>query len=449
MDDEDRLQLTLAGEALLSGENPLPLLRKQVINFQFPAAWCYKGPSAVHPRFKVHPFVFILRLLADRRLGNYLTEKEDVAKIVICYAENNSDECLDSVVDRIIRLRQYGDSSLEHNYVEKFRSSRSKHSSLSKLFDNHSDIANTMRNWLAYCQLISVESGVWRLNPSATDIIAGILHNPPDFIPYPGNEEQFQRRYGLDLKRTKDLRDLTKSRTITAQMIDETNLRLAFLEIAARQIVTTVSPDLIRRVAEEAGVDYAKSERFLRREYPTGGVGLFMSEYAEMAMQSRERATDFEIATASIFSDVFGFKTKHIGAKGLVPDIYIESSSENFCGIIDNKAYRDGYSISNDHYNKMVYDYIPNVHNYCGSEHAHPLQFFTYIAAEYKPTVSRRIRAIGKATGVQGSILTATDVIRMVEMHKEHPFTHSALRDLFSIGRAITIDDIVRANQIA
>lgn len=449
MDDEDRLQLTLAGEALIQGENPLPILRKQVVNYQFPAGWNYKGPSAVHERFKVHPFVFVLKLLVDPRLGGYLSEKEDVAKIVICYAENNSDKCHNDVVERILRHRQHGDASLEPDYLTRFSSTRSKHTNLDKLFANHADIANTMRNWLSYCQLIVVEDGNWHINPSATDIVQDILDNPPSFIPHPEDEERFQRRYGLDLKRSKDLRDLTHSRTVTAQMIDETNMNAALMNIASQRIITGVDEDLVVDVAARAGVDDATAERFLRRRYPSGALTLFLSEYADMAMQSRKRATEFEIATTAIFAQVFGYTATHIGANGIVPDIYVESDSEQYCGIIDNKAYARGYSISNDHYNRMVSNYIPHVHNYSGSSSQYHLAFFSYIAADYKATVDKQLKRIGKATGVNGSILTATDIIRMVELHEDKPFTHAALRELFSVGRAVSIADINAAHNAA
>lgn len=103
----------------------------------------------------------------------------------------------------------------------------------------------------------------------------------------------------------------------------------------------------------------------------------------------------------------------------------------------------------NDHYNRMVLDYIPNVHTYSESSHAYPLAFFSSIAADYKTSVDKQIARVGVSTGVNGSILTATDNIRIVELHNDKPFTHAALRDLFSLGHAISIEDTNAAHNAA
>ena len=104
MDSDDRLWTTLAGDAILQGGPPLPVMKKLVLATQFPSAFTAKGLSAVDPRFRVRPFVFLLQLLADDRLGGYLSEAEDIAKIVICFAESNEQRCVDDVVERILCL---------------------------------------------------------------------------------------------------------------------------------------------------------------------------------------------------------------------------------------------------------------------------------------------------------------------------------------------------------
>lgn len=106
MDDENRLQLTTAGAGLVQGEPPLEILTKQVLGYQFPSAFSYQRYSAVAPRFRVRPFIFLLQLLLDPRLGGYLIEKEDIAKIALCYGENNSQRCVDDVVERILEHRE-------------------------------------------------------------------------------------------------------------------------------------------------------------------------------------------------------------------------------------------------------------------------------------------------------------------------------------------------------
>ncbi|MDO5049353.1 MAG: restriction endonuclease FokI C-terminal domain-containing protein [Actinomycetaceae bacterium] len=440
MDNQDRLQLTLAGEDLLKGENPIPILRKQVLDFQYPSNWALKGASSVNPRFRLHPFRFILGLLADERLEGYLTEAEDVAKIVICYAETPDSH--EDVVERILQLRQKGDASLETDYYETFKSGRISHGRLDKLFSNHADIANTLGNWLEYSQLIVRDAGAWRLNPVADSLIEATLGQRPKLIDRADDEEYFQRRYGIGLNRTKDLRDLTNSRTISKALIEEHNLNASYLGIASQKLITRIDASLVGELAKKAGTTQATAERFLHRNYPKGSANLFLSEYADMAVASRTRATEFEIATVEIFQQVFGYDAFHIGAQGVVPDIYLESASERYSAIIDNKAYKDGYSITNDHFNRMTYNYIPEIDSYRPTTNSYALAFFTYIAADYKKTVNAKLKEISDQTQVAGSLITATSVIHLVELHQDKPFTHQALRQLFSLGKAITMQDI-------
>lgn len=440
MDDQDRLQLTLAGEDLLRGDNPIPILRKQVLDFQYPSNWSLKGASSVAPRFKLHPFRFLLRLLADERLDGYLTEVDDVAKIVICYAETPDSH--EEVVQRIHKLREHGDTSLPSDYLDSFKSSRAQHNDLQKLFANLGDVANTLGNWLEYTQLIVREQGKWHLNPAADELIEQTLTETPRLIDRPEDEEYFQRRYGIGIHRKKDLRDLTNSRTVSKTRIDEYNLNAAFLGLASTRLITSIDQDTINDLAKKAGTTPDAAARFLRKRYPTGSANVFLSEYADMAMSSRTRATEFEIATAEIFSKVFNYDAYHIGAGGIVPDIYLESPTEKYSAIIDNKAYKDGYSITNDHYNRMTYNYIPDLDQYRPTIRNYALAFFSYIATDYKQTVNAKLKDIEKHTNIAGSVITATGIIHLVELHQDKPFSHQALRDLFALGKAITMQDI-------
>lgn len=48
--------LTLAGEAIMQGKSLVPVLKKQVLRFQYPSA--YSASVKVAPRFKIRPFYF-------------------------------------------------------------------------------------------------------------------------------------------------------------------------------------------------------------------------------------------------------------------------------------------------------------------------------------------------------------------------------------------------------
>ena len=86
-----KLQLTLAGEAILNGETPVKVLTNQILKYQFPSAFSLERSINVNERFKIHPFWFLLKLLTDNRV-QYLTQ-EEIAKIIIIEAENESKKC--------------------------------------------------------------------------------------------------------------------------------------------------------------------------------------------------------------------------------------------------------------------------------------------------------------------------------------------------------------------
>ena len=89
------LKLTLAGEAIMNGDSPVEILKNQILKYQFPSAFSLSRGVKVSPRFKIRPFKFLLRLLMDEEI-EYLTE-EEIAKIIITNAENETESCYKNV----------------------------------------------------------------------------------------------------------------------------------------------------------------------------------------------------------------------------------------------------------------------------------------------------------------------------------------------------------------
>ena len=138
--------LTLAGEAIMQGKSPVAILKKQVLRFQYPSP--YSESVKMSERFKIRPFIFLLRLLVDERI-NHLTQ-EEIAWIVAIEAENESAKCYENVIEHILRYRSYGVSVFSEDYFVKHDASQS----------NLMDVANTMMNWLDYTQLVYREQKI-------------------------------------------------------------------------------------------------------------------------------------------------------------------------------------------------------------------------------------------------------------------------------------------------
>lgn len=438
----NKCYLTLAGEAIMQGKSPVEVLRNQVLKYQFPSPFSLSlanSRTRVNERFKIRPFRFLLRLLSDERIG-YLTN-EEIGKIVITEAENESDKCYEYIVSRIIAFRNYGDRVLADDYFVKYAPSSGK-VNLEHPYSHLLDTANTMANWLEYTQYICrEEGGVIALLGDKKAEVKAFLNAKMPFIDRPEEQEYFQRKYGIDPYHRKDNRNLTATKTITSRMIEVQRVKQAFITLSLHRPIRRIDRYICNEIAQNTGVDNKLVEAVLLQSYPNGALGGFMTEYFEMAFKGTEEAIEFEKATTSLFQDVFGFTSIHLGQTGSTsaPDILLLSDSEGYQAIIDNKAYSK-YSISGDHRNRMVHNYIEHINNY--SSFTEPIGFFSYVAGGFGNQIDRQIKSIAEETGVHGSGITVSNMIELVKRQENSPFSHSKIRDIFGVDRQIALSDL-------
>lgn len=433
------LKLTLAGEAVMAGDSPVSILKNQILKYQFPSSFSLGRSVNVAPRFKIRPFRFLLKLLVDPAI-EYLSE-EEIAKVVIIEAENESDQCYRKVVNRVHEFRGRGGGCLDPDFFEKYRSSKGTVNP-EHPFKHLTDVANTMINWLEYTQLAkrSDDDKLLRIVPEKADEIRAVLAEDPPFIDRPEEHEYYQRKYGLDPKHKKDTRNLTESKTVTAKIIAEQKIKQAFISESLRSPIGKISADLIDKIAERTAADPKLVEDTLVKLYPHGAIGSFMTEYFEMAFKGRDEAIEFEKATVTLFEMAFGFEAKHVGPIGLTPDVLLLSNHDGWCGIIDNKAY-SRYTISNDHHNRMVHNYIGGFNDYYNG--TLPLAFFSYIAGGFGKNIDAQIRNIVEESSVHGSAISVSNVISLVEQTQTVPISHSKIKDIFSLDRQILRPDLI------
>ena len=302
------------------------------------------------------------------------------------------------------------------------------------------DLANTLINWLEYTQLVKRDGGRVAVLDDKIPEVQHILADVPVFIDRPEEHEYFQRKYGLDPKHRKDNRNLALTKTVTAAMIAKQKIMQAYITESLERPITKITSDVVDYIVQVTGIDGKTVENVLIETYPNGSVGAFMTKYFEMAFKGRDEATEFEKATVELFHDVFGYTAKHVGPIGLTPDVLILSDSEGYQAILDNKAYHK-YTISNDHYNRMVHNYIENLENY--SDSGSRLAFFSYIAGGFGRNIDKQIKAVVNASGVNGSAISVTNMIKMVEQHNRVPYSHGKIRDIFSVNRQILMNDLL------
>lgn len=431
-----KTKLTLAGESIMSGDSPVEVLKNQVLKYQFPSSFSMGRNIQVAPRFKIRPFRFLLRLLSESRLGFYLTE-EEIAKIVVTEAENEKEACYARIVDHIIQFRNFGDDCLPADFFELYKPSRGD-GSIEYPFRYLTDIANTLVNWLEYTQLAKRnECRQLVILDDMQEEVQRILSVVPPFIDRPEQHEYYQRKFGIDPKHNKDTRNLTNTQTITHRVIAEQKIKQAFIGESLKSPIGRITTAVVDKITDVTGIDTRLVEETLLRLYPHGAIGSFMAEYFEMAFRGRDDATAFEIATVKLFETAFDMRAEHVGPIGLTPDVLVLSDQAGFTGIIDNKAYSK-YTISNDHRNRMVHNYIQTY----SQGQQYPLAFFSYISGGFGSTINSQIRSIVDETNVHGSAISVSNVIKLVETYPQKGYNHANIKDIFSLDRQVLLADI-------
>jgi len=425
---------------------PFEIIKKQVLENQFPSTFSCKWPSSVDDRFAVRPFIFILQLLLDERLKKYLNEKDEIAKVVIEHGISNEQTCVDNVVSRILEYRRIGDESLENNFIDLYKPPICKSEpTMASVVEALRNIVNTCGNWLEYTQLIERKNGNWFIAVGMEEEARELVEKyaTKALLDQPENEEYFQGRYGLRPGKTRYTSRRGKKGHVSLEDTRERLVLMAVEEYAKTCYIERVDEQLVTTISEKSGVPFKDTERILSRiisgKYPHGFKDRFLQEYIELSRSGRDKATEFEKATSSIFADVFGLRAEHIGQKGIVPDIVVASRDEKWAGILDTKSYKKKYSISNDHKNRML-EYIERYSEY-GLEFAN-LSFFAYVVSDYGKNINSQLENISNKSGLLGSVITARYLARMVERHQKNPYTHEEIREIFSVNRAITLKDI-------
>lgn len=434
-----KLQLTLAGEEILNGKSPVKILTNQILKYQFPSAFSLERSVNVSTRFKIHPFWFLLKLLSDNRI-QYLTQ-EEIAKIIIIEAENESQKCYEKIISRIIEFRNFGDQCLEKNFAQKYTSSKGT-VNLQNPFSHLQDIANTIANWLEYTQLVIRSDGKLRILPEKTEEVLKIVSKQIPFIPRPEEHEYFQRRYGIDSEHIKDTRNLLRTNVITDFMIAEMRVKKIFISLALKEPIGGINPELIERISEQSGIKSTVVIEILQKNFPHGAIGAFMANYFEMAFAGREQCIEFEEATSNIFREIFKFNSTWLGSAAsgrAVPDILLVSGNFGFQAIIDTKAY-SRYDLPTTHRDRMIYHYLPEIQNYSSSNL--PIGFFSYIAGGFSNTIATPLQEIVTASKVNGSAMPVTVFIKMAEKNSNSHYTHNEIKNIFSLNRQIYISDV-------
>ncbi|MBR3122411.1 hypothetical protein IKF28_03145 [Candidatus Saccharibacteria bacterium] len=423
-DGNKKCRLTLIGEDIIKGNIVfVDAIRLQLKRYQYPSAVRWSGSGSVSHEFKVHPFQFIFRLLRDERLENYL-QAEEMRGIVIHYAISDNNRTYESVVQKILAYRQEVPNA---GFVE---------DTPDKAYGN---IANTFFNYISLTQWVDRDTGKIMIRHGKEADVDQFIEDNPSFIQHPEVTENYIRTYGRG-NATRDLRNFAREKSQSQRELSEIRIREEYLKLAIAMPITSITSEIVQTISDRTGIDDRTVESYLIQNHRHGSLSEFFMAYRELAHSGRAGATDFELATCEIFQRLFHMRAKHVGPDGNTPDVFIESSECGYCGIIDNKAYHDKYSITAGHKRAMLVDYIPKYRGY--GETDLPLAFYTYIAGSFGTNINNQLAAITKETGINGSAMPVDILIDFAQDYAERGCDHEYIKNLFSVNREIRLQDI-------
>ena len=421
-EENKRCRLTLVGEALVRGDiSFVEAMRLQLKRYQYPSAAVWSGSGSVNHSFNVHPFQFIFRLLRDPRLNNTLT-MEEMYGIVIHYAVSDSTDVFEDIVSRILLYRQ--------NSLDGFISATET--------KTYSNIANTFFNYIDLTQYTDRGWKTLSMRQGKEAEIDAFIEDNPSFIPNPELSENYLRKYGRGLA-AMDRRNFDRDNTLSQREMNEARIRHAYVLLALKTPITGITTEIVEKVSNNTGIDERVVERFLLENYPHGNIDDFFLAYRELSRMGRSGSLEFELATCEMFKKIFHMKTDHVGQIGNTPDVFVESEESGYCGIFDNKAYKERYSISGNHKRVMEDVYIPTYRSYGHTDK--PLAFFAYIASSFGNNIDSQLNEIIRDTGINGSAISVDLFINLAQDYAAQGLTHLFLKELFSVNREIRLSD--------
>ena len=301
------------------------------------------------------------------------------------------------------------------------------------------NIANTFFNYISLTQYVDRGQQIIFVRQGKENEIDEFIEESPKFIPNPELAENYLRAFGKGLS-AKDMRDFKKAQSWSQKEINEARIRKEYVLLALKTPILGITSDIINVISLNTGIDEREVEKFLIKNYPHKNIDDFFVNYKELAHLGTDGAKEFEMATCELFKKIFKMRAKHIGPIGNTPDVFIESDDEKYCAIIDNKAYKNGYSITGNHKRVMEDVYIPNVKAYGGSEY--PLVFFAYIAGSFGGNINAQLNEIYSNTGVKGSAMPVDILIDFAQAYAKLDYDHSTIKKVFSVNREVRVSDI-------
>ena len=417
------VQLTLASQEILEGNAPVPIITKQLLNYQYPSTYSIKRNVNVSKEFKIWPYRFILNLLLNENLKKIT--QDEIAYCLVPFAKKMSD--IELCKKLIFEYRENPEILIQKAIVS---------SGTTK--DNLRNIANTVINQFEYTGFFQEEydrkslalksEKIEGINTLLEGLRTTFLQNPEDSI-------LFQSRYGSGLNRTKDY-----SRSIRVPMKIKPNERKILTEfyvISARKPVFSISDSIIEEISYQTGATKSLVQKVLGTLPTKNTSEQFYDAFLQLSVGGRNAAEDFERKTTTLYQRGFNFNADWVGRKRRYPDIliYFDKNRKKH-GLIDTKAYTE-YNLPLNHKNLMAHTYIPQLKEIEFEDNTYHLAFFGYVSGGFSSTMKKSFTELLSMTDTPGHYITAKNLLALLEYSFEKPLYSENYIDVFSSNQEI------------
>jgi hypothetical protein len=360
-----KIDFTKAGRDILKGVSPLKILQSQVLRHQYPSSYTLSSQVKIEQDIKLRPFVVILKLLLDKRLGGYLTNEESSIPAAVGKTEHNHDE----MVEKILELRA-GGSFEQIIRLDSLRTIRIEPGDLKK--QELMNIGNTFLNVLIGVRFIEKNESQlgparYVMNPEHIDQVEKACQAIFTPIKNPDLNESFQRSYGAwDGKKDTEKRDETANEKNESAL--DSQIKAAFFKYQQEHGMQMVG-ELTDQFVDEAKSHYGFTESQIK-----SALGTFLEiarsdderEFIRISQGGASTALAFEKKVNAIFEENFRVRSFHTGQRkrrsgvGGFTDILLIFESPAGCVILDAKSTPE-YCLEVDDYRAMK--------NYCQQFH--------------------------------------------------------------------------------
>ncbi len=425
-----KLELTLAGLALAEGSRPVDILMHQVLRFQYPSP--YSMSVNIDAKFKLRPFVLLLRLLLHPSLSHTLTQDE-LGLIVLFSGTGDSSADADRVAAEIIAYRASGID--ETKFL-------TRHGKVGDTFPGakarFTAIANTAFNWFELTGVIERGKQAITLPDSSLAEAQALLdrYSALPSIRNPGDVDRFQRSYGLPPLKQKDTRNLSGAEAVTrAEFVRRRVATIVTGWSATELLIDGATPELVDRLSQASQFDRAEVAVAAAKVLGTDRtLDSYLTRYQSLVYSNTPAAArEFEQATAEIIRRVFQLDAVCVGQTGRHPDVVVTRPGA-WRGIIDTKAYGGEYSLPSNH-DRAMREYVETYAAMGGD----PLRFWAFIAGAISRGAGAKARTLAEQIATPGVVVGMLAWLQIIRLGQAKKIDAEQFAELFSRTGELTL----------